>query len=588
MILGERKEFCVGRYLVMYDLSGIQSFIFSTNRVKEIVGASYLVSKALFGNVPRLLDEPADAWKAYDPSDFESLGYEEGRTVYIGGGNALVLFGSASAATTFTKRLKREVFLQTGGALRVCSARMEVSESTRLRDCLDPANETGLRAMLDRSKAKAPHALTARGFSIDALDNDTQEPIVFFPRAIMDQGAWHKLMSRTQRLKLQAYEAQHNARGHAADSSPLLQLMHGRKYEVEADKFFDESEYDQRGKHFLAVVHIDGNTMGQRISRFLGGLAEGGSLAEDLVAMRDLSAFISGVYQNALSRTIEDVFGPATEQPLAFRPVVADGDDITFVCRSEDAFACVDAFVRALHAPGGEPARADLPKPKDLSVGAGIAFIKSGYPFSSGYAMAEELCGNAKKCAIQRFGQMPACPVSSVDFHVCSGELVVDVEAYRKCRLTLVGSGSGKPEARLCVRPYYIVDDESCVGERELLFDSFVSQIRELLLRSEPDQDERDVWIARSKLKGLRDKYGQGVEQARRYGELVCERNVALQRMGAKGENARAEFVEAFRDPFVSLSAPENGETTLYARFFDALDVMDLCEGVRAEEVEAQ
>ena len=95
-----RKEWRVGRVLVMYDLSGIQDFIFSTNRVKEIVGASCVVSNALFGNVPRILGEDRDDWRAYDATDYRSIDNDKGRTVYIGGGNALVLFGSMDAATS--------------------------------------------------------------------------------------------------------------------------------------------------------------------------------------------------------------------------------------------------------------------------------------------------------------------------------------------------------------------------------------------------------------------------------------------------------------------------------------------------------
>lgn len=583
----KRKVLRMGRFLVMYDLSGIQSFIFSTNRVKEIVGASYLVSKALFVNVPSLLGEALDAWKTYQASDFTNLNESEAKTVYIGGGNALVLFGSAGAATNFTKKLKREVFLQTGGALRVCSARIQVDESTRLSSCLDPTAESSLRAMLDRSKAKAPHALPARGFSIDALDNDTQEPIIFFEKPIADQGEKLQYLSRSQRLKLDAYAAQHIGGAKQDVSSPLIELMGGSKYEVEFDKFFRESNAKNQGKRFLAIVHVDGNTMGQRIAAFLNNLAESeGTLEDDLVAMRNLSAFISSVYREALKHTIDEVLGPAKNQehPLAFRPVVADGDDITFVCRSEDAFACVKAFVNALHEPIANTSEQEgLPKPEDLSVGAGIAFVKSSYPFSSAYAMAEELCRNAKKTALKRFGAHPGRPVSSVDFHVCSGELISNVADFRAQRLTLAGTAES-PRVHLCIRPYYLVDDDAVVSEKNLLFDEFVAQITSLLKHSDAEGSAGSPWIARSKLKAMRDKYGQGVEQARRYGQLVCERDMALQRTSGNFDEGRAAFVASLEDPYTSLSSPEDGARSLYATFFDALDVLDLCEEIQIEE----
>lgn len=47
--------------LVLFDISGIQRFIFSTNRLREIVGASTLVKDALEQLLPEVLPKAAGA-----------------------------------------------------------------------------------------------------------------------------------------------------------------------------------------------------------------------------------------------------------------------------------------------------------------------------------------------------------------------------------------------------------------------------------------------------------------------------------------------------------------------------------------------
>lgn len=593
----------MGRYLVMYDLSGIQGFIFQTNRLKEIAGASYLVSKAFFSNIPELAGEKTNAWKLRKPEEFGNLEPDQAIVVYIGGGNALVLFGGRERARDFTKALKRKVFLQTAGALRVCSASIEIGDEARLADCLDFSNPDSLRSRLDRSKSKAPLALTARGFSINRLDNESYEPILYFEEAINDRGKRRNFLPRNRRFKLEEYARQHSRGATREYTSPLLELHEGREFEVEFDGFFKEEGSCGSGKYFLAVVHIDGNTMGQRIAGFLEAARnKDQSFEQDLSDMRDLSVYIGDSYKNALTQMIDCVYG-SHEGALPFRPVVADGDDITFICRSEKAFECFNSFVFALHEPRElQPKNDGLPKPSEFSVGCGIALVKSSYPFSSAYEIAEELCKNAKRAGIERLGldieastdslSGNQSPISSVDFHVCAGELVGDIAEFRERYLVQNDAATGE-NVMLCARPYHLGIIEERNGDSEAVDFSLASFLRLLgeLQHRSGDSEEGGSWIARSKLKRLRDKYGEGVNQARLYGQTIIERDVALQRSGAEGGEGRNKFIGQFEKPFISNQSLEEGRKCLYARFFDALDVIDLCEGAYvngAEQVNAK
>ena len=95
--------------LALYDLSGIQKFIFSTNKVKEIIGASIVVNKALFENIPEMLGEDTDDWKK---GEFTFGDGDTQKIVYIGGGNALLMFDGFETEKAFSDKLSERVFFQ--------------------------------------------------------------------------------------------------------------------------------------------------------------------------------------------------------------------------------------------------------------------------------------------------------------------------------------------------------------------------------------------------------------------------------------------------------------------------------------------
>lgn len=104
-------------FLSIFDLSGIQSFIFATNKLREIAGASAIVRNALSLNVPNLIKKYTGAEK-----------------IYIGGGNALVKFNYEKDAKEFARELQKMVFLQSGGALRICFAIIKADENKSLAE----------------------------------------------------------------------------------------------------------------------------------------------------------------------------------------------------------------------------------------------------------------------------------------------------------------------------------------------------------------------------------------------------------------------------------------------------------------------
>lgn len=105
-----------GYILAKYDISGIQRYIFATNRLKENVGASCQVTKILEEYLPDSIKEasaPQDTYViSWEKQDRLSLPHDKTintEIIYIGGGNAMVLFRDKEVFQTVSQNLARKV-----------------------------------------------------------------------------------------------------------------------------------------------------------------------------------------------------------------------------------------------------------------------------------------------------------------------------------------------------------------------------------------------------------------------------------------------------------------------------------------------
>lgn len=115
-----REELLGKEVLAMYDIRGIQSYIFKTNAVKEIIGASKLVDDIIINGLKsyvkdRVLTEERDLYlvdwhneataDAFIKNDSKVLM----QVMFVGGGNAYVLFRNGSIRVVPVKIENRSV-----------------------------------------------------------------------------------------------------------------------------------------------------------------------------------------------------------------------------------------------------------------------------------------------------------------------------------------------------------------------------------------------------------------------------------------------------------------------------------------------
>lgn len=418
---------------ILFDTRSIQRYIFSGNRLKTNIGASYLVdrvfSDALLPVIREVLgeDELDDTtWLTEENPDWTKM-ESKARVGYIGGGNALILFQPDTAedilrevVARFTKHLLVAYpGLKTGAAIRTLS--------------LDAAG-----------KMAKPHDLTALVHALKDGQN-TVFPVVNVPYTGLTLSCEINGEAATayDRDEKRFFSAEVEAKlladrkSNEQEAPAEAELWHKLRSVLPADKagsFLDGftfpmeiGELGQREtEDYIAIVHIDGNNMGAKFAKY-----------DTLTKRKNMSRFIRQATVAAFTELLEkveqeyDTYSSYLtlrtkdgKRFLPVRPLVLGGDDMTFVCTAKVAIPYAKFLMEALmkkHIPGCE----------GIASCAGIAILPSAYPFFRGYEMAEQLCGAAKASMRPLYNEakQDSC---WLDFALLHGEQAPTLEQIRE------------------------------------------------------------------------------------------------------------------------------------------------------------
>lgn len=405
--------------VTIIDTTGIQDYIFGSNVLKQNVGASELVRCAtqdwVYQELVALGATNVDQnGEINDQATIEkdSLVSE---LVYAGGGNTVVLFRSPDVARGFARRLTRRA-LQEAPGLRLVIAHREFDWETE-------ALSQMVRRTLEqvRRKKEAPVVSTPLlGLSVTADCQYTGLPAV--------GKNWDgKRVSADVKAKEAAFEAAHQR---------LTEALPLNGYEIPKD--FDDFGRTRGESSYIAVIHTDGNGMGKRVAAIADKYPRPEDNRSYIQAIRAFSQSVGRVAQEALNATYRQLIRsidaehkiggvvPIREQKLPLRPIVLGGDDVTFVCDGRLGLTLTEFYLRRVTA---QP----LADGKPLSVRAGIAVVKSHFPFARAYALAEELTRSAKRYLKDR--QSPPYNeqgLSAMDWHFAVSGAVLDLEQIRQ------------------------------------------------------------------------------------------------------------------------------------------------------------
>lgn len=197
----------------------------------------------------------------------------------------------------------------------------------------------------------------------------------------------------------------------------------------------DSSGSPKEGEHDIAIIHADGNGMGQYIINFFKKLEKVSTSGEDYVrAYQGFSNALAMATRKAVTHAIEWAIEQAQVpegRPVPLRPIVVGGDDVTVIVRADLALgftrALLNHFARETESALDRDLKGNLRAcfPERLTMTAGVAFIKSNQPFAMGYALSESLAAEAK--ARGRALQVDSQPAPAlIGFHQVTQSLFED------------------------------------------------------------------------------------------------------------------------------------------------------------------
>lgn len=380
-------------YGVMMDASGIQNYIFGTNRLAQNVGASRIVEKILEeAYLAKCLDgtvseEDLKTWREthQDISLLENKGV---LLTYTGGGNALMVFTDEGKAVDFAKNWTFNVIRDYPGLKPITGIEAGEFDPKDFKTFRDDC----WRALQREKSLNTPvmdfprHGMTAECVFTGEAAESRKVPGGYFENE-------KKYISRQVQIK-------HD------ESEKLKKSSH--KYGYSGEKEIPYEFEDLGGKSgdanktLMAVVHVDGNNMGKRFENI-----------KSLEEYRKTSVQVNSYVHKAFERLVQDfrniqkkhadeLFLP---EKILIRPIILGGDDVTFVCYGLLGLWAAEKFIQHFHAVQAEEGE-DV-----IHACAGVAVVKPTYPFARAYALAEACCSRAKDVTRKE-------DRSAIDYHI--------------------------------------------------------------------------------------------------------------------------------------------------------------------------
>ena len=539
------------------DTTGIQSYIFGSNRLRENIGASYLVSQTTEqwarDALIQLGEQVGQPIYPYDPAKNDSsepriqTGEVIGELFYAGGGNTTLLFTDIKYAIQFTQILSVRMLKEAPGIqLVVAHQSFNWSGNTALNDVFETLMGSQLPAKKQMQNPSAP----LLGLGVTADCQSTQLVAVDLAQSrtadgrkkydVPDDNDYRISREIAEKLK-SVTKANLHLRDTVFKSAPS-------QYEIPRD--FDDFGRAKGDISYIAVVHADGNNMGQRFQDY----GKGRSNADYIIAMRKLSHSINQAGIRALetltqqllatirtddngTQAIKTQYGtiPLHKRYLPFRPLVYGGDDVTFVCDARLSLDLATAYLQAFEA---QPAADGKP----LHACAGISIVKVHYPFARAYQTSESLCQTAKKYVRESVNKNLKGSFSALDWHIATSGLIGTVAEIRQRKYT-VAAGV------LTMRPIRLQSDGSDWRTWEG-FGNIVNQFKE-----HPDWADRQ-----NKIFALREVLRKGDKAVKEF--LITYKLQSLPAFPETNSNEPRKLAEA-------------GWVNERCGYFDAIESMD-------------
>lgn len=431
------------KYLYGAAVQGIQQFIFKTNELKDIVGASELVEQTCSDLFQVLL---------YGEKSDKKLRDDENAIVHAAG-NIKYIFSIEELERC------RKVVREFPRKVVEFAPTVSVSQAVVRYDDENDGFSKAVMELEKRLRAQRNRPMRNSGLGLMGIERSRQTglPVV---RLV---GKNHFDASTFAKRYTDSKDG-----GKEERKSTTLSLC---------NKFFGEEfgkehialdvERMTAQNDWLAIIHADGNGLGQIVMQVGKREQEFKAFSENLdkATIRAANeAFTLIMLRHKMSNRF-----------LPFRPIVLGGDDLTVICRADLALdftkEFIDKFETYTHdylgdtlvgKDGNEPIFTKGRIRDRLTACAGIVYMKSSFPFYAAYDLAEDLCKAAKKDAkrMESVKQGDELPPSCVMFYKIQDSFTETYENMVKRELT----SHDDPNDCLEFGPYYLHKEDAIDG----------------------------------------------------------------------------------------------------------------------------
>jgi len=516
--------------LTAIDILTVQRYIFSSKRLQDIISASWLVQWAT-------------------DKDGALIENRE-RVIYAGGGNALLEFDSIADARLFAGEYTRRL-LEKAPGLEVVLEHEEFPRG-KLANAAQSILQKIAQAKLERTPSAEQLGLgvTARCAMTGHPANDLGPdgvPLSKMILALRDDEVQKSAKARWQRFLPQSA-------GGAIDFP--LQIDHlGRSYG-------DTS--------LLGVVHLDGNGVGRKIKEWLQGCTENGIPDDEVKRQyKEFSKGLEDIVEKTFRALVMRVCGSIKEGEvsgripemkfklksegittfLPLRPIIVAGDEMTFLCDGRIALDLATTALKIIE-------RETLPHLGPLTASAGVALVRTHYPFQRAYEMAERLCAKAKAKRREMNDEG-----SWIDWHIGTARPGLSIDDLRRNAYRAKSAYRAEVYWVLTCRPYRLGSGKDDVESWQWLTEALLDSPSHGL-RSGPWKNSKN------KVKELMNIVRMGPDHAKKILQAWQIREPSLRLVEELGDNGflhldRTPLLDAVEIIDIHLPLQENTEEVI-------------------------
>ena len=542
---------------ILFDTRSIQRYIYSGNKLRTNIGASYLVDTVYDEVLFPVLQ------KKYGENGVDTESWRQGKMLSEmpdtikcavssnGGGNLMLVLREGTAndlkgiVAEFSKKLLVErPGLHIGAAFDEC---VHVDETEAFQKDLERLYEK----LKENQMSVFPEvSIPYTGLTLNCpVSGETANYIDKYGK-IQPQG----------RKELHFYSQEIAVKALASEkSTKRLKSMY-----ADISKRFDfptqlEDLGQREQENYIAIVHIDGNNMGVKF-RACNTQKERSQLSEEIRLKTE------GCFGKLLESIAEDYdhyrdyldigeefVEEGSKRLLPIRPLILGGDDVTFVCPAKLALKLTKNFIEYMMTEDSvEGLTSEWARRVDCC--AGIAILKTSYPFFRGYKLAESLCDEAKKKmrsmmqSAEKGKEVPSHETSWLDFAILHGEQAPTLKEIREQEY----SGA---RGNMHFGPYQVGHDlGKQVSEHRYDIENLIEAVHQL---------QKENVMAHNKIKKMRSVLQHGKHEAQEF-------LVQLEHQGQRLPDI-PEW-EVFTKPENALWSTEKEARTPYV---DAIEMMD-------------